>query len=158
LRWALVHLEKGTLRRGAKPVALRYGQAVRQLTLDFAAEMKKHGAPSLYLRVELAVRGKVASRQTVFLTAPRYLLLQKKPIRVRIRAQKEPGRFTAIFSSSVFQHNVQFHLPGLEYHAEDNFFDLHPNEPHEVELHVDPKITTKQIEKAIETTSLVHSF
>jgi beta-mannosidase len=158
LRWSLVHLEKGTLRRGTKSVALRYGQAVKQLTLDFAAEMAKHGAPSLYLRVELAVRGKVVSRQTVFLTAPRYVRLQKKPIRVRIRAQKEAGRFTAIFSSAVFHHNVQFHLPSLAYRAEDNFFDLYPAESREVELRVDPKITAKQIEKAIQTTSLVYSY
>ena len=158
LRWALMHLEKGAVRRGTKRVALRYGQAVRQLTLDFGAEMKKHGAPSLYLRVELAVRGKVVSRQTVFLTAPRYVLLQKKPIRVRIRAGKEAGKFSAIFSSAAFHHNVQFHLPGLTYRAEDNFFDLHPGEPHEVELHVTPKVTAKQIEKALEATSLVHSY
>jgi len=158
LRWSLVHLEKGTLKRGTKSVALRYGQAVKQLTLDFAADMAKHGAPSLYLRVELAVRGKVVSRQTVFLTAPRYLRLQKKPIRTRLRTEKEPGRFTAIFSSPVFQHYVQFHLPGLAYRAEDNFFDLHPNEPREIELRLDPKITAKQIEKALETTSLAFSF
>ena len=84
--------------------------------------------------------------------------LQKKPIRVRIRAQKEAGRFTAAFSSAVFHHNVQFHLPGLAYRAEDNFFDLYPNESREVELRLDPKIKLKQIEKAIEITSLVHSY
>jgi beta-mannosidase len=158
LHWALVHLEKGPLRRGSKRVTLRYGQSVRQHSLDFAAEMAKYGAPSLYLRVELAVRGTVVSRQTVFLTAPRYLRLQKKPIRVRIRAAKEPGKFTAIFSSAVFHHNVQLHLPGVDYRAEDNFFDLYPSEPREVELRVDPKISAKQIENAIETTSLVSSY
>jgi beta-mannosidase len=158
VRWALVHLEKGTLRRGSKQVKLRYGQSVKQLTLDFAAEMKKYGAPSLYLRVELAVRGKVVSRQTVFLTAPRYVRLPDKPIRVRIRAAKEPGRFTAIFSSAVFHHNVQFHLPGIAYRAGDNFFDLYPNEPHEVELRFDPKIKAAQLEKKIEIISLVNSY
>ncbi|HEX4141422.1 MAG TPA: hypothetical protein VHY09_13820, partial [Candidatus Methylacidiphilales bacterium] len=117
VRWALVHLDQGTLRRGTKRVSLRYGQSVRQLTLDFAAEKAKYGATSLYLRVELTVRGKVVSRQTTFLTAPRYLRLQKKPIRVRLHTQKEPGHFTAIFSSAAFHHNVQFHLPSLAYRA-----------------------------------------
>jgi beta-mannosidase len=158
VRWALVHLEKGTLRRGSKRVALRYGQSVRQVKLDCGAEMAKHGASSLYLRVELAIRGKIVSRQTIFLTAPRYVRLQDKPIRVRLRAAKEPGHFTATFSSSVFHHNVQFHLPGILYRADDNFFDLYPNEPRKVELSVDPKITASQIEKTIETTSLVHSY
>ncbi len=158
LRWSLVHLEKGTLRRGTKSVALRYGQTIKQLTLDFAAEMEKHGAPSLYLRVELVVRGKVVSRQTVFLTAPRYVRLQKKPINIRVRAAKEPGKFTASFFSTAFHHNVQFHLPGLNYRADDNFFDLYSKEPLEVELTVDPKVTLKQIEKAIETTSLAFSY
>jgi beta-mannosidase len=84
--------------------------------------------------------------------------LQDKPIRVRLRTGKEPGQFTAIFSSAVFHHNVQFHLPGIAYRAEDNFFDLYPNEPREVELRVAPNVTLRHVEKAIEATSLVFSY
>jgi beta-mannosidase len=157
LSWTLCHLEKGRLRAGRKPVALRYGQAVRQLSLDFATEMEKYGAPTLYLRVELAAGGKILSRQTVYLTAPRYLNLQKTPVRVGWR-KKAPQEYELTLTSRVFQPWTAFELPGIRHRADDNFIDLYPGEPRCVVIQTEKDLPLGALRKKLGVASLVDSY
>jgi beta-mannosidase len=151
LEWSLCRLDGTILRRGAKPVKLSYGKSTRQLSFDFARELAKHGAPNLYFRVALAIAGKIASRQTTFLTAPRFLELKRGPIRTEIRAMSG-NRFRLTFRSRDFHHAVQFHFRGIPYRADDNFFDLHPNEPRTTDLST--SVSLAQLRRALEVRSL----
>jgi beta-mannosidase len=155
--WTLRHLDGRKLRTGRKPVALRYGEAIRQLTLDFEKEMAKHGARFLYLRVVLRVRREIVSRQTVFLTAPRFLELPKGKLRVEVK--KEGGkRFSLRFSSPVFQYQVGFHLRKIAYRATDNFFDLDPGEVREIGVATEKDFSVDAVKRALETGSLVDTY
>lgn len=157
LTWSLNHLEKGVFRRGKKKVALRYGESVRQLTLDFASEMKRFGARSLYVRVELALGPRVVSRQTVFLTAPRYLQLPPGKIEARL-VKTGPRRFALTASSKVYQHAFAFHFRGTVYRADDNFFDLFPKSSRKVTIRTDKDFSLAELRKRLETTSLAFSY
>jgi beta-mannosidase len=158
LTWELFHLEKGKLKGGAKTVALRYGKVVREFSLDFASEIAKYGASTLYLRATLSVGGKEVSRRTAFLTAPRYLQLRKSKVDVKIR-KVESGRYVLQFKSGIFQHAVAFHLKGIAYRAQDNFFDLYPKESHVVEVTLKKgDVPLARLKKALQVTSLVDSF
>ncbi|MEI9997960.1 MAG: glycoside hydrolase family 2 protein [Verrucomicrobiota bacterium] len=157
LRWSLHHLDRRVLRRGSKKVALRYGQSVRQLSLDFAKDLAQHGVRSLVLRVELAVRGRVVSRQTVFFTAPRNLEL--KPARIEATLRKAgPARFELTLASRDFQHAAAFHFRGIGYGAEDNFFDLYPGTPRRVIVKTARDLPLAQLRQRLETVSLVDSY
>ena len=153
IEWELCHLAAGRIRGGRKNVALRYGESVRQLRLDFAKEMKRHGARSLYLRIELAAGNEVLSRQTVFLTAPRYLDLGSAPIKCGIR-KLDSLRFELTLQSKVFQHAVAFHFSQTAYRATDNYFDLFPGEPRTIEVKLQSPATIASLRKSLEVMSL----
>jgi len=157
LIWSLNHLSKGVLRSGKKKVALRYGEAVKQLSLDFAPQLKKFGARSLYLAVELVLAGKTVSRQTVFLTAPRYLDLQPGKIETKLR-KIGPGQFELTASSKVYHHAFSFHFRQTAYRADDNFFDLFPSRPRKVIIRTADDLPLAALKKSLETTSLVFSY
>ena len=157
LSWTLCHLEKGKLRGGKQPVALRYGEAKRQLTLDFGAEMEKYGARTLYLRAELAAGGKVVSRQVAYLTAPRYLELKKGQLRATLR-KTAPSRYELTLASSVFRPGTAFELPGIAHRADDNFLDLHPGEPRRIALRTEKDLPLAALRKKLKVASLVDSY
>jgi len=157
IKWDLCHLQKGRLRGGTKKVVLRYGEAVRQLSLDFEEEMKKYGAALLYLRAELTIDGRTVSRQTAFLTAPRFLELQKRPIRVGLK-KTGPRRYVLTLQSPVFQPATAFELPGIAHRAEDNFVDLHPGEPRQIELRTERDLDVATLRGKLRVASLVDSY
>jgi len=157
LTWSLEHLEKGTIRQGKKSVKLRYGQSVKQIHLDLAKDIKALGAPTLYVRIELQTASGAVSRQTAFLTAPRYMQLQPAVIRRSLK-KVAPGVFALSLSSKTYQHAVQFHFRGTAYRAEDNFFDLFPGEKRTVEIRVASDVTSAALDKALEVRSLVDSY
>jgi len=157
ITWSLQHLKKGNLRSGKKKVVLRYNESIKQLDLDFASEMKKHGARSLYLRVELVMGGKVVSRQTTFLTAPRYLDLQPGKIETQLK-KVGTARFEITLSSKIYQHAVSFHFRKTVYRAEDNFFDLFPGSKRRVVIRTQKDMSLADLRKRLETMSLVSSY
>jgi beta-mannosidase len=138
-------------------VQLRYGESVRRKSLDFAGEMAEFGANSIYFRTELQIKDQIVSRQTVFLTAPRYLKLERKKIAVQVKKTGE-RRFELIFLSRGFHHAVQFSVPGISHRAEDNFFDLYPNEPRSVALTTHDAVSAADLRQVLETVSLVDSY
>ena len=144
-------------------MTLRYGESVRQETLDFAAAMAEHGAGNLYLHVLLTVEGRTVSEDTVFLTAPRFLSLPWAPIEATVTAAGEgEGTFDVEFRSAVFQHRVKFELDGLAHRASDNFFDLHPHWPHRVRVRLKRNggtlPTADELRAKLTTLSLAGSY
>ena len=134
LAWELRHFDGRRLEHGGRPLTLRYNESVHQETLDFAGAMAEHGAGNLYLHVLLTVDGRTVSEDTVFLTAPRFLSLPHASIEATVTAGEGAGEYDVEFSSETFQHRVKFELGGLAYRASDNFFDLHPHQPHRVRV------------------------
>jgi beta-mannosidase len=155
--WTLCHLTKGKLRGGKKRVSLRYGESARQLSLDFGAEMERYSASSLYVRAHLTIGGRIVSRQTAYLSAPRYLELQKASVRTTLR-RKSPGDYELTLLSRVFQPSTAFDLTGIAYRAEDNFIDLYPNEPRRILLRTPKDFPAAVLQRKIIVTSLVDSY
>ncbi|MDD5349568.1 MAG: hypothetical protein PHQ12_05095 [Chthoniobacteraceae bacterium] len=156
LSWKLCHLDGRIVEEGVKKIALRYGDARRIKTLDLQKAMQTHGARSLYLRIQLEAGGEV-SRDTLFLTAPRFINLPRAPIAAKV----EPVsgcEFEVTLTSDVFQHQAEITLPGIAHHAGDNFLDLYPGEACRVRLRTESPATKAQIEKALRVRSLADTY
>lgn len=154
LNWSLYTIDDEIVDGGSMPVALRYGESVKQTTLDFADAIKVHTRQRLYLRVWLEIDGEVASEQTVFLTAPRFVELRRSPIATTVEPTE--GGYTLTFESPVFQHRVAFDVGDAEYRASNNYFDLYPDIPYRVQVQSD--LDRDRFEAALVTRSLVDTY
>ena len=157
INWALCHLDQGRLCAGAKEVELRYGESVCQISLDFADEMAAHGARWLYLRAHLSIGDEIVSRQTAFLTAPRYLALKKSPIHARLH-KTDRCRYELTLRSPAFQPHVAFALPDVAHRADDNFIDLYPGEPRCLTLRTQRDFSAADLQRRLEIQSLVLTY
>ncbi len=154
LRWSLYSMHDEIVDHGSTEVVLRYGESTRQLQLDFANALAAHGRQHLYLRVWLEIGGTVASEQTVFFTAPRFLELRRAPVTTSV--EETSDGYAIEFTSSVFQHRVAFDITDAPYHAVDNYFDLYPGIPHRVQVHCDLNLT--DLTARLSTQSLVDTY
>ena len=157
LRWELRRFDGRMVLRGRQRVSLRYGESVRQRTLDLAKPMRAHGRDNLYLRIALEVGGKRVSEETVFLAPPRFLALPKARTTVAIRLQSS-SQATLTFVSPVFQHRFAFDLPGLAHRASDNFFELYPREKKTVVVDLERPQTAARLRRALTWRSLVDTY
>ena len=157
LLWDLFHLDGHILLGGRKNVALRYGQSVRQQTLDLAAPLVRHSRDLLYLRIALEIDGVRVSEETVFLTPPRFLSLPRGKTTTTIRLLS-PTKALFTFRSPVFQHRFAFELVGLPHQTSDNYFELYPDEKKEVLVEFGRAVTKAALVKALSHQSLVDSY
>jgi beta-mannosidase len=157
LRWNLFHLDGRILRSGRKSVILRYGESVRQQTLDLAAPLARHGRDALYLRIALDVGGQCVSEDTVFLAPPRFLDLPRGRVAARLR-MVTPTRALFIFVSPVFQHRFAFDLREVEHRAGDNYFELYPGEKKTVTVEFTRPQTAVRLRQRLTYQSLVDTY
>ena len=157
LRWDLFHLDGRVVLSGAKAVALRPGESVRQKTLDLAKPMAAHGRDHLYLRIALDVDGATASEQTVFLAPPRFLELPRGKTKTSLRLLS-PTRARLTVESSVFQHAFAFEFGDALFTATDNFFDLYPGEKKTVEVEFAAPQTAKALAASLGHRSLADTY
>lgn len=158
LRWDLFHVDGRVLKRGRKPVALRYGESVCQETLDLAAPLAKHGRDFLYVRIALEIAGRCVSEESVFLTQHRFVHLPenaKTTARVRLT---DPKRGTIAFRSSAFQHRFMFDFPGVAFRASDNYFELFPGEEKTVAVAFERQQTAEKLKRRLTHMSLADSY
>lgn len=158
LRWDLFHLDGRVLLSGRQPVALRYGESVRQKTLDLAAPLAKHGRDSLVLRIALDVGGRCVSEDSVFLTPHRFLRLPEDTRTKATIRLRDPRRAELTFRSAVFQHRFAFELPGLPHRASDNYFELFPNEPRTILVEFARPVTRARLQRTLRWRSLAASY
>ena len=157
VRWTLYNLDDEVVAEGSKAVALRYGESIKQETLDFADAIARHGRNRLYLRLWLEVNNATVSQQTVFFTAPRFLNLRRAPVQYTVRPHTDGALWEIEFSSPVFQHRVAFDIEGADYRVGDNFFDLYPNVPHRVLVRAE-HLTEADLSARLTTRSLVDTY
>lgn len=157
VRWELFHLDEHIIARGRKAVALRPGESVRQLTVRFGKLMAEHGRDNLHLRIALVIGRRRVSEETVFLSPPRFLNLQRAKTKVTVRAVS-PTEFDLTFRTSAFQHRFAFDLPGLAHRSDDNYFELYPDEPKVVRVTLERPATAARIRKTLVHQSLVDSY
>ncbi len=159
LRWEVFHLDGRVLRRGKKAVALRYGESVRQQTVEVAALAAKHGCDWIYLRMALEVAGERVSEDTVFLTAPRFLELPAARTKVVVKVEAgTPTQALVSFTSTAFQHRFAFDFGGLGHQASDNFFELYPEETKRVRVTLVKAQTAAQVKRRLTFRSLVDTY
>jgi beta-mannosidase len=157
IHWELRHLDNRVLESGSHDVTLRFGESVKQFSHDFSDAMKEHGAPNIYGRAWLEIDGATVSRQTILLTAPRFLNLQRGPIETQVELAGD-NEYSIVFTSTVFQPQVQFHLTKTQYRADDNFFDLYPDTPHTVHVTLKEDADLATVQQRLTTMSLVDSY
>jgi beta-mannosidase len=154
LRWDLFHLDGRVVLRGKKAVALRYGESVKQHTLDLEKPLAKFGRDDLILRIALEIGRERVSEDTVFLTQPRFLNLPRGRTRVAVKFI-EPLVAAVTFTSTTFQHRFEFELPGIAHETSDNYFELYPNEPKTVRIRLAKPATVTRLKQVLMHRSLV---
>ncbi|MBC2602924.1 beta-mannosidase [Puniceicoccus vermicola] len=157
IEWSLCQIDGQSIRRNELPVQLRCNEAFQHITLDFSDELARYGAANLYFRCQLRIGARIVSRQTVLFTAPRNIEFSQCPITSSIR-QVAPGEFDLSLSSEVFQPWVEFLFTGIQFRAEDNFFDLFPNEKRTVKVSVEESADLATLQNRLQTHSLVDSI
>jgi beta-mannosidase len=154
LRWRLLQMDGEPLQKNQKNVVLHYGQSIRQLSIDFQAQIVSHGAPDLLLRVELIDETEVLSEQTVFFTAPKRLNLRQGAISVSFSPN---GEFVDMaLRSGVFHHGVMVDFEGIDCMPADNFIDLFPDEERRIPLRTNASV--KALQAAFRSRSLIDSY
>jgi beta-mannosidase len=93
----------------------------------------------------------------VFLTAPKFIDLPKDPISVKVTAISGT-EFDFTFRSSAFHHQVQFELEGVPHRAEENFFELYPDEPYTIRVRTARPTTAAKLQKLVVTRSLSGTY
>jgi beta-mannosidase len=157
LRWELFHLDEHVIARGRKRVVLRPGESVRQQTVRFGRLMAQYGRDNLHLRIALVIGRRRVSEDTVFLSPPRFLNLQRPRTRVAIRAAG-PREFVLTFRTSAFQHRFAFDFPGLAHRSDDNYFELYPDEPKTVRVWFDQAQSAARVRETLTHQSLVDTY
>jgi beta-mannosidase len=120
--------------------------------------LAKYGRDFIYLRIALDVGGACVSEDSVFLTQHRFVHLPenaKTKISVRMTG---PARASVTFESTAFQHRFAFDLPGVEFQAGDNYFDLFPGEAKTVTLDFTRPQTAAKLKRLLTHRSLADSY
>jgi len=155
--WELFHLDGRRLKRARKAVRLRYGESVRQMTVDLSSWIERFTRDALYLRIGLKIGGERVSEETVFLTAPRFLNLPAARTRAAIR-MRGAKRAEIVFRSSAFQHRFSFDLRGVRFRCSDNFFELYPDEPKTVVVDFECPQTVAKLRRLLTHESLADTY
>lgn len=157
LRWDLFHLDGRRLLSGEKRVRLRHNESVRQHTLDLAKPLAAHGRDHVYLRVALDVAGELASEETVFLTAPRFLELPRAKIKTGLK-RLNPTQVLLTLESPVLQHRAAFEFPGLAHTASDNYLELYPREKKQVLVTFAKAAPLEKLRQLLRVRSLADTY
>jgi beta-mannosidase len=136
---------------------LRPGESVRQQTVRFGKLMAQHGRDNLHLRLALVIGRQRVSEETVFLSPPRYLNLQRAKTKIAIRAVS-PTEYDLTFRTSAFQHRFAFDFTGLAHRSSDNYFELYPDEARTVRISLARPTTLEALRKSLVHQSLVDSY
>ena len=157
LRWDLFHVDGRTILTGRKAVTLRYGESVKQKTLDLTRQLDRHHRDKVYLRIALDVGGRRVSEDSVFLAPPRFMPLPKGKTKVTLELLT-PKHARLKFVSSVFQHRLAFELPGIAHRSSDNYFELFPGEPRVVTVEFSRPQALKSLQQALTHCSLADTY
>ncbi len=157
LRWDVMHVDGRRLSGGRKRVTLSSQKGVKAHSLSLHSEIAKFSRDEIYVRVALQMGTKVVSQETVFLTAPRFVSLPKAKLKTQVKL-REGNQVELTFTSSALQHRFAFELAGVDYRAEDNFFELYPNEAKSVVVTVAKPLTVAQLKKRLTSRSLVDTY
>ncbi|CUT04953.1 glycoside hydrolase family 2 protein [Candidatus Kryptobacter tengchongensis] len=99
-----------------------------------------------YIRVKFESNGKIISENSLFLTEPKFLNLQKFGIAYRFLKAGEDEYILKMSSKNLIK-SVFIYFEGLDAKLSDNFFDLHPDEP--VEIKINSNATLQQLLNSI---------
>jgi beta-mannosidase len=157
LVWNLFHLDGRKLQTGGKSIVLRQRESVRQVTLRLAKTIEEHGRDHIYLRIALRIGKETVSEQSVLFSPPRFIALSKSKVHFTVAVESVRKASITLYSE-VFQHAVAFDLPGLEYEADDNFFDLYPAEKKRIGLSFRQDVSSEQIKTVFKVHSLVDTY
>lgn len=155
--WEVLHLDGRRLKSGRKSVRLRYGESVRQMTVDLSSWIARHTRDAIYVRIGLEIGGERVSEETVFLTAPRFLNLPEARTRAAIRMQGAK-RAEIVFRSTAFQHRFSFGFSGVRFRCSDNFFELYPEEPKTVIVEFERAQTAARLKRLLTHESLADTY
>ena len=158
LVWDVMHVDGRRLSGGRKVVQLRWEDGgVKQHSLKLSKELNTYIRDAIYVRVRLRIGAKIASEETVFLTAPRFVDLPKSKVRTQVKlCGTDEAEIT--FTAANLQHRFGFELGRMDFRASENFFELYPKESKTVRVKLAKSTTVAQLRKRLSWRSLVDTY
>jgi beta-mannosidase len=160
LSWDLFRIANGQMiLHGEKSITLRPNEAKCSKQLNLEKQFARFGKNDLVLRVILKKNDEIISRNSTLFTAPRFIDLSREKI-VPLVNKIADRRFALVFTAKTFQHQLSFHLPGVNYRATDNFFDLFPGEVRSVTIFVEGerRLSVAWVKRNVEVLSVAESY
>lgn len=157
VRWAIMHVDGRRLGHGSKAVALVAGESVVQHTVELDDVLKRVTRDEIYVRLSLDIGRRRVSEETVFLAPPRFVQLPRAKTKVSLDFVDEKT-VEITFTSSAFQHRFAFDCPGMDFRADDNFFDLYPDVEKTVTVRLAKSTGVEKLKRALQWQSLVDTY
>ena len=146
----LLKFDGSTVQHNEQTIMVRPLASTPGLDVPFA-ELDPH---NMFAVLTLRQGDSVVAANTVYFTESRALNLPQAHITYNVHAAK--GGFTVDLRSPVLARAVMLSFGSLDAAAEDNFFDLLPNEARHI--HVTSRASLQQIQAALKVSSLVDAM
>ena len=157
LSWSLCTLEGKVLAQGSDKYTVQPGRGSLLKTVDVGDQVNAAGRTRVYLRGELRDEaGQVISSDTCLFAPPRDVELQREKI-TTTWTRTAADRAVVTVSSTTFHYRVWLALENTGVRWADNYFDLYPNAPIQIEAKFPSAISDEALAK-LKVMSLVDSY
>lgn len=159
LHWSLFRIDDGSVHlEGQTEVALEPGVSCYQVELDFKESLENHGREQFVLRARLITKGHPLSEHTLYFCAPKCIEFKKETVASTLSLMSDCTAKVTLSSGNVSP-NVMLDFDDCgRFTLSDNFVDLWPNEPREIEVTFQRPITLEKAESALRVFSYAESY
>jgi beta-mannosidase len=138
VRWTISDLKGKTIASDEFDVTTPERTSRDVQTLNVSKYVENHGSRNILVWLEFFVEGKLVSDNMVLLCRPKHLELERPTIRVTSEPTDQENTHSVTLSSDVPAMYVWLEIPDATDPStcsfEDNFFHLHPQRPHTIQV------------------------
>jgi beta-mannosidase len=157
IEWAVTRLDGTTLKHGTQVVAIPSGtSSVRAFAKNFGGLIEKEGVDKLLLWANLKTPGEPVSKTLLTFAKARELNLVDPEIRASLKRSPRGYRVTLISSRPALRAWIE--LKGMDADLSDNFVDLRPGRPVDIEVAPVGKVSLSQMQAALRVRSLFDTY
>ena len=158
LSWQLTDVAGQPLATGAVATAIPAGENTLVETLDVKRYLAERGPRDMMLWLELKVGDEVVSTNFVPFARPKHYELQEPEITWEVLRQGRRGPYKVRLQANKLALWVWLELKDVTATFSDNFFQLLPGKPVEIEIYPWGELPLYQIEKQLLVRSLVDTY
>lgn len=156
VRWKVTTTAGEVVASGEETAVIRPNQNTPITKLDLQDVVEEYGKRNLLVWMTLEVDGEVVSRNFAIFCRPKHLMLSRPEIAWEV-VDEGNGRFQVTVSTDKPALWVWLEVEKAHIQASDNFFHLHPNQPHTVTFSI-KEGTPGDVAQAVKVRSLYDTY